>query len=138
MATTGEKDPKLVLSTGGEEEDDEEIDETLAERLIGLTEMFPKPLRNFSSSVLDLTQRAIKTSYSYGRSGMWVLASSATILVLPLMFEIERSQMEEQQLQQQRQILLGPNAAVSGQAQGPGMAGVPGMMPLPPPPGQAR
>jgi len=38
------------------------------------------------------------------RTGLWVIASSATILALPVMFESERLQIEEQQLSQQRQV----------------------------------
>jgi len=45
-----------------------------------------------------------KWLYHVGRVGVWVVASSATILALPVMFESERNQMEEQQIQQQRQV----------------------------------
>ncbi|CAH1795355.1 unnamed protein product [Owenia fusiformis] len=117
--------PTLAL-----EEDDEDIeDETLIERLIGLTEMFPESLRNTSSSLVDLSWNGTKWLYSNSRSLMWVCASSATMLALPVMFEMERSQMEEQQLQQQRQIMLGPNAAMSGR---------PGQGMMPPMPGQPQ
>jgi len=104
-----------------DEDDDEDIDETLTERLIGLTEMFPESVRNASSSLLGFSIDATKWIYSTGRVVMWVAASSAVILALPVMFENERAQVEEQQMQQQRQLLLGPNAGVSG-AGGPGMA----------------
>ncbi|KAG7258881.1 hypothetical protein CRUP_035619 [Coryphaenoides rupestris] len=83
---------------GGEREDeeDEELDETLVERLWGLTEIF-------------------------SRAALWVGTTSFMILVLPVVFETERLQLEQQQLQQQRQILLGPNTGMSG--------GMPTMMP---------
>jgi len=45
-----------------------------------------------------------KWLYHVGRIGAWVIASSATILALPVLFESERNQMEEQQIQQQRQV----------------------------------
>ncbi len=83
----------------------QDLDETLTERLIGLTEMFPESLRNLTSQTLNFTIGATKWLYSTGRSGLWVAASSACILALPVMFETERAQMEEQQLQQQRQVL---------------------------------
>ncbi|XP_074647396.1 mitochondrial import receptor subunit TOM22 homolog [Tubulanus polymorphus] len=111
-----------------EDGDEDFDDETLTERLIGLTEMFPPTLANVVSSAVNLSVSAVKGAYSYGRSGMWVFASSATILVLPLMFEMERSQMEEQHQQQQRQILLGPNAAVSGSQP---MGAMPNLMRMP-------
>jgi len=45
-----------------------------------------------------------KWLFHVGRVGVWVVASSATILALPVLFESERNQMEEQQIQQQRQV----------------------------------
>jgi len=128
MDGTGDEAAKLIASLHDEEElnnelsrlqdhrnddddYDEDTDETLVERLIGLTEMFPEKLRSVVCNVSSSSWAGGKWLYSAGRVGLWVLASSATILALPVMFENERSQMEEQQIQQQRQLLLGPNAA---------------------------
>ena len=105
--------------------DDEDLDETLAERLWGLTEMFPAPVRSLTGTVTDLSWRGTKWLYHSSRVVSWVLASSATIMAFPVLFEMERAQMEADMLQQQRQIMLGPNAAVSGH---------PGAMPGPPMP----
>ena len=66
--------------------------------------MFPEPLRNATSSMTSLSLSGSKWLYHTTRTVMWVVASSATILALPVMFESERAQMEEQQLQQQRQV----------------------------------
>lgn len=66
--------------------------------------MFPETVRNVSTGLVCFSIGASKWLYSVGRVGMWVAASSATMLALPVMFEIERSQMEEQQLAQQRQV----------------------------------
>lgn len=73
--------------------------------------------------------------YSFGRAASWILFSTSAILFAPVIFEVERAQMEEMQKQQQRQvfsttqslfnylihnqfyfpkILLGPGAAMSG------------------------
>lgn len=120
----GKPVPKPLMSRGDLDscEDDEEFyDETLSERLWGLTEMFPEGLRSFTSKFTSFTIRSTKWAYNAGRVAVWVAASSATILALPIMFETERAQMEEQQLAQQRHMLLGPNAALTG----------PGMMPAP-------
>ena len=38
------------------------------------------------------------------KSGVWVAATSFAILALPVLFESERSQVEQQQLAQQRQV----------------------------------
>ena len=44
--------------------------------------------------------------YSFSRSALWVGTTSFMILVLPVVFETERLQLEQQQLQQQRQVGL--------------------------------
>eukprot|EP00918_Siedleckia_nematoides_P027508 GHVU01059356.1.p1 GENE.GHVU01059356.1~~GHVU01059356.1.p1 ORF type:complete len:149 (+),score=19.22 GHVU01059356.1:137-583(+) len=106
--------PAALMSPDDEDIDDDDLDETLSERLWGLTEMFPEPVRNVTHFVAGGTWGSTKWLWGVGKVALWVGASSATILALPIMFETERAQMEEQQKQQQRQILLGPNAAMSG------------------------
>jgi import receptor subunit TOM22 len=105
--------------------DSEIEDETLAERIWGLTEMFPETVRNITSTSvygsINLTQKMC----SWSKTALWVLGSSFTVLVLPVLCEQERSSMEEQQAQQQRQILLGPSATVSSAPFMPGMAAGP-------------
>lgn len=115
-------------------DDDNDIDETLAERLWGLTEMFPKPVRDGTHDLVRYTFGSVRGLYGFGRAAFWIFFSSSAILFAPVIFELERLQMEEMSRQQQRQILLGPSAAVSGGA-GPGMMPVMGP---PPPPQQAR
>lgn len=41
---------------------------------------------------------------SFSRAALWVGTTSFMILVLPVVFETERLQLEQQQLQQQRQV----------------------------------
>ncbi|KAK3751039.1 hypothetical protein RRG08_044617 [Elysia crispata] len=131
MTDTNESRTKAI------EDDDEFIeDESLSERLIGLTEMFPEPIRNVCCSAGSLVVSASKTGLWLVRNALWIASSSAVILVLPVIFESERAQQHEEQLQQQRQILLGPNAAVSGSASGSNNL-LPGMGMVPPPPQMA-
>uniref|UniRef100_A0A2I2ZR23 Uncharacterized protein n=1 Tax=Gorilla gorilla gorilla TaxID=9595 RepID=A0A2I2ZR23_GORGO len=82
-----------------EEDDEEKLDETLSERLWGLMEMFPKRVR-------------------FSRAAVWIGTTSFMILVLPVVFETEKMQIEQQQQLQQQQILLGPNTGLSGRMQG--------------------
>ncbi|KAL7857218.1 hypothetical protein SRHO_G00161170 [Serrasalmus rhombeus] len=103
-----------------EGDEDEDLDETLLERLWGLTEMFPDTLRSAAEVSAQHSLSIAKKLYSFSRTALWVGSTSFMILVLPVVFETERLQLEQQQLQQQRQILLGPNAGMSG--------GMPGMM----------
>ncbi|OAD58388.1 Mitochondrial import receptor subunit TOM22 like protein [Eufriesea mexicana] len=94
------------------DEDDEE-DESLAERLLGLTEMFPGEVRNLGYNVGTCLCTCMKGLYAFSCSAAWLLFSSSAILFAPILFEIERVQMEEVQRIQQKQVLLGPSKAMS-------------------------
>jgi len=114
MASMGGRDQYQSDDEDDDNTDYDDDDETLAERLLGLTEMLPESMLKVSSNVLSFTWTSGKWLLHIGRVGLWVVASSATILALPVMFESERTQIEEQQLNQQRQLMLGPNAAMGG------------------------
>ncbi|XP_044755374.1 mitochondrial import receptor subunit TOM22 homolog isoform X2 [Coccinella septempunctata] len=103
-------DKKLEI----ESDYDDEPDETLGERLWGLTEMFPESVRNASQTISEVTQSGVKNFYGFSRSAMWIVFSTSIILFAPVIFEVERAQMEEMQRSQQKQMLLGPNTAVAG------------------------
>ncbi|XP_063165518.1 mitochondrial import receptor subunit TOM22 homolog isoform X2 [Candoia aspera] len=113
----------LLLSKGGagkteeleeDTEEDEDEDETLAERLWGLTEMFPESLRSAAGATFDVSLSVAQKMYRFSRAALWIGTTSFMILVLPVIFETEKLQMEQQQQLQQRQILLGPNTGLSG------------------------
>lgn len=59
--------------------------------------MYLSVQRNDTSHVLNLVS-------SFSRAALWVGTTSFMILVLPVVFETERLQLEQQQLQQQRQV----------------------------------
>ncbi|XP_075914136.1 mitochondrial import receptor subunit TOM22 homolog isoform X3 [Petromyzon marinus] len=90
------------------------MEESLWERLCALSEMFPPRLLSSFSSAQRSASSVTASLYTLGRSLLWVSTTSFMILVLPVVFETEKLQLEQQQLQQQRQILLGPSAGVSG------------------------
>ncbi|KAJ1530861.1 hypothetical protein ONE63_005704 [Megalurothrips usitatus] len=96
-----------------EDDDEEDLDETLAERLWGLTEMFPDSLRNATYSATTGVQSGVKGFYSFSCSAFWVIFSSSLVLFAPVLLEVERAQMEEQQRNQTKQVLLGPNSAMA-------------------------
>lgn len=116
--TASSKDltPEKMRGGSDDEDDlsDEELDETLAERLMGLGEMFPDSVRNATYSLVTGTYQGIKGLYSFSRVATWLFFSSSVILFAPVLFEVERAQMQEMQRSQQKQVLLGPNSAVSG------------------------
>ncbi|XP_010004356.1 PREDICTED: mitochondrial import receptor subunit TOM22 homolog [Chaetura pelagica] len=71
---------------------------------------------------LFVTQRVmLGEGGRFSRAALWIGTTSFMILVLPVVFETEKLQMEQQQQLQQRQILLGPNTGLSG--------GMPGGLP---------
>ncbi|GAV02134.1 hypothetical protein RvY_12736 [Ramazzottius varieornatus] len=109
--------------------DDDFEEETFAERLMGLTEMFPEPVRDTSAKLWELSKWSTSNLYHYAREIMWVIASSAVILALPVALEVESLQIQEAQIQQQRNILLGPKPGFSAGMGSPGSS-----LPMPPPP----
>jgi mitochondrial import receptor subunit TOM22 len=111
--------------------EDEFEDETLEERLIGLTEMFPESVRDTTGKLWELAKWSSSNFYHYSREILWVVASSAVLLALPVALEVESLQIQEAQIQQQRQILLGPKPGSPSIGMGPGSS-LP-MMPPPPP-----
>uniref|UniRef100_A0A674CG95 Mitochondrial import receptor subunit TOM22 homolog n=1 Tax=Salmo trutta TaxID=8032 RepID=A0A674CG95_SALTR len=92
-----------------DEDEDEELDETIMERLWGLTEMFPDTLRSVAEVTASGSVTVAKKLFSFSRAALWVGTTSFMILVLPVVFETERLQLEQQQLQQQRQVLYYPS-----------------------------
>ncbi|KAM3715935.1 Mitochondrial import receptor [Dirofilaria immitis] len=63
---------------------------------------------------MELNEQLLKMmKFSFVKSALWIVSSSMMILVLPYVIEKERSEYEKSQVAQQRQMLLGPSAAVS-------------------------
>ncbi|XP_015105744.1 mitochondrial import receptor subunit TOM22 homolog [Vicugna pacos] len=124
--------PKELLPKGNakkpeeelEEKDDEELDDTLSERLWSLTEMFLESVWSAAAATFDLSLFVAQKMYGFSRAALWIGTTSFMILVLPVVFETEKLQMEQQQQLQQQQILLGPNTGLSG-----GMPGAPPSLP---------
>jgi len=106
---------KESVSDDEDEDDEDDIeDETLLERIVGLGEMFPEGLTNLITTSSSNLVAGAKWAYGKSRSLSWIVCSSATIMFLPVMIEVERLGLEEAQKAQQRQILMGPGAAMSG------------------------
>lgn len=122
-APTSAQAPAAIKSK--EDDYDDEPDETVTERLWGLTEMFPDGVRNFTGAVADLSVASAKSLYKFTCNASWIFFTSSMILFAPVVFEVERAQMEEMQKSQQKQVLLGPGSAV-----GSGPGGMPAMPPM--------
>ncbi|KAJ8680248.1 hypothetical protein QAD02_016035 [Eretmocerus hayati] len=115
MGSSDARSPEVKCLLPADDDDDDEEDETLVERLVGLTEMFPESLRNLAYSTTVCAKKCVKGLYTLSCSATWVLFSSSAILFAPIIFELERAQMEEAQKNQQKQVLLGPNSNISHQ-----------------------
>ena len=89
-------------------------DETIMERILGLTEMFPESVQARASALVSKSVSGVGWLYSMSRNISWFIFSSSAILFMPAMIQTERMSLEEMQKHQQRQILLGPGHAVSG------------------------
>ena len=75
----------------------EDVEETLAERLTGLTEMVP-------DRVWALAGRTYNFSYWLLRRSVWVLGTSLALLFLPPFIEQQRLEFEEMQNMQKKQV----------------------------------
>lgn len=117
----------LPLDEDEEEEEDEEFDESFAERVWGLTEMFPERLRSGSANAVSSSVRLVKGAYDLSRQVVWIAVSTSILLFAPVMFEIERLNVEEMMKQDRNRLVLGPGSAMSG-----GPPAAPGLMPPPP------
>lgn len=91
----------------------QEPDETLLERLIGLTEMFPESVRNATANIFECTVKGIQGLYQATCIASWVVFTSSIVLFAPVVFETERAQMDEMQKTQAKQVLLGPGSAIA-------------------------
>uniref|UniRef100_A0A1B0A234 Mitochondrial import receptor subunit TOM22 homolog n=1 Tax=Glossina pallidipes TaxID=7398 RepID=A0A1B0A234_GLOPL len=113
IATASESATTIAtpISNCNKEEDRESYDdepaETIKERLWGLTEMFPEPLREFTSGLICLTSRGIMRVYRSACSATWICFTTSMILFAPVIFETERAQVEEMQKMKHKQVLLG-------------------------------
>ena len=81
-----------------------EPDETLNERLWGLTEMFPEKFRNVCGAITDISVNSTKCLFQFSCNASWIFFTSSMLLFAPVIFETERAQMEEMQRSQQKQV----------------------------------
>lgn len=56
--------------------------------------------------LVDRTCEGVKGLYGLSRSVAWVVFTTSIILFAPVIFEVERAQMEEMQRTQQKQVRL--------------------------------
>ncbi|RXG67387.1 Mitochondrial import receptor subunit TOM22-like protein [Armadillidium vulgare] len=78
-------DNAQLLDDGIDSDDDDEIlEESLSERLVGLTEMFPESVRIAVSKITCKTKSLCKNVYNLSRQVVWIGVSSSLILFAPV------------------------------------------------------
>lgn len=92
----------------------QEPDETFCERLWGLTEMFPDPVRNLTDTIFGVSGKTVSGLYKFACASSWIFFTSSMILFAPVIFETERANVEEMQKSQQKQVLLGTGGQPGG------------------------
>lgn len=122
---SGNTTPDIGIGSDSENDEEEFVDETIMERIVGLTEMIPDKYWNISGSF-------VRKAYSILRSGTWIIASSVALIIVPPLIEYQRIEMEEAEKQQSKQLLFGQGAG-PGQPP-PLMGGTVAGVPAPPPP----
>ncbi|XP_034134027.1 mitochondrial import receptor subunit TOM22 homolog isoform X1 [Drosophila guanche] len=105
----------------GEENFDDEPDETIGERILGLTEMFPDSVRNAVATVAGTSVNGCKGLFSFSRNAAWIFFTTSIIMFAPIVFETERANMEELHRSQQTQVLLGPSSAMASTGPAPNL-----------------
>jgi len=85
---------------------DEELTESLLERVEGLKEMFPEKLRNGASATVDWSRWIAANTFSMTKTAVWVISTSAMIMLMPFLIEKELHDVEQSQVKQQQQMLL--------------------------------
>ncbi|KAI8854035.1 mitochondrial import receptor subunit Tom22-domain-containing protein [Chytridium lagenaria] len=101
------------------DDDDDITNETLAERLYALVDVIPYSKRRAAYVAIENT---ISTTFSLARTagkGIWIIATGALLIALPVALEIEREhfamsqesaqRMQQIQAQGQHRVLFQPN-----------------------------
>lgn len=96
----------------------------MGERLWALTEMFPESLRNSTKKIVNTTGKVIlgkilvcihhkisptnskqfTETYLFACTSTWYVSTTAALLLMPVLFETERIQMEEAQKNHSKQV----------------------------------
>lgn len=98
--TKKKKNQKIIQTTYTPQEPDE----TLAERLWGLTEMFPEGVRTACDVITDFSISSTKNLYKFSCNASWIFFTSSMILFAPVLFETERAQMAELEMSQKQRV----------------------------------
>lgn len=66
--------------------------------------MLPQPVQKFCGNVTSFSVNSVKNVYKFSCNASWIFFTSSMILFAPILFEMERAQMEELEKSQQKQV----------------------------------
>ena len=98
---------------------DELLRESIAERIWGLTEMFPESVQRATSTISTCTINGVKWSWNFTRKSLWILSTSFAIGILPLVVVHQRLAFEDMMNEQRKQGLFGPGIQTDSKQQDP-------------------
>eukprot|EP00800_Vazella_pourtalesii_P002079 TRINITY_DN11921_c0_g1_i1.p1 TRINITY_DN11921_c0_g1~~TRINITY_DN11921_c0_g1_i1.p1 ORF type:complete len:116 (+),score=22.86 TRINITY_DN11921_c0_g1_i1:78-425(+) len=87
---------------------EEVVPESILERIWGLTEMFPEQVQKATATLTTYSTKALKVSWKFTRSSLWILSTSFAIGILPLVVVQQRIAFEDMMNEQRKQGLFGP------------------------------
>jgi len=70
---------------------DNEPDETIMERITGLTEILPSSVRNAGGKIISGVSNFVKKSYSFACNATWICFTGILLIISPIIFELERT-----------------------------------------------
>ncbi|KAJ3030931.1 UNVERIFIED_CONTAM: mitochondrial import receptor protein [Siphonaria sp. JEL0065] len=99
----GEEERDEDFETESEEEFDEEFEkETLFERFAALADIIPPTRRHAISKAINNTLATGFSTAQFAGKGLWVVATSALLVLMPVALEMERESFAIQQENAQR------------------------------------
>ncbi|XP_049849471.1 mitochondrial import receptor subunit TOM22 homolog isoform X3 [Schistocerca gregaria] len=66
--------------------------------------LFPESFRNVSYVVFTQTCNAFKAFYNFGRTATWLFFSTSILIFIPVILEVERAEIENEQRRHQSQL----------------------------------
>uniref|UniRef100_A0A0K0FP69 Mitochondrial import receptor subunit TOM22 homolog n=1 Tax=Strongyloides venezuelensis TaxID=75913 RepID=A0A0K0FP69_STRVS len=87
---------------------DEELEETIIERIVGLSEFCPDVVSKAVSATFNTSKTMVKGAFYYARNGIWILATTFVIGAVPYLVAKELHEFERSERMSRQALLLGP------------------------------
>uniref|UniRef100_A0A0N5BXY1 Mitochondrial import receptor subunit TOM22 homolog n=1 Tax=Strongyloides papillosus TaxID=174720 RepID=A0A0N5BXY1_STREA len=87
---------------------DEDIEETLIERIVGLSEFCPDVVNKAVGAAFNTSKTLVKGAFYYARNGIWILATTFVIGAVPFLVAKELHDLDKAEQMSRQAVLLGP------------------------------